>query len=30
MKSSELADTLGIDQDAARLIIHSVRHEVET
>ncbi|MGA8085548.1 MAG: hypothetical protein WB988_27125, partial [Candidatus Nitrosopolaris sp.] len=29
MKSSDIADTLGIDQDAARLIIHSVRQEVE-
>lgn len=29
MKSSDIAYTLGIDQDAARLIIHSVRQEVE-
>jgi response regulator RpfG family c-di-GMP phosphodiesterase len=29
MKSSDMADTLGIDQDAARLIIHSVSQEVE-
>jgi DNA-binding NtrC family response regulator len=29
MKSSDIADILGIDQDAARLIIASVRQEVE-